>query len=609
MNIFIFIKSHLSIQDVVGEYATLHRAGAYLKSRCPFHHEKTGSFTVSPDRGIFYCFGCHTGGDLITFIAKMENCSPLEAAQFLAERYQIQLPADLEKTEQTHTKEQKKQHYDVCLAFARWCHQQLQKNPSVLGYLSERGITQTSIDQFTLGFFPGGTASITQCIQTIKKDQLLVDDLLQSHILMQGTSVLYSPFEERIIFPIADHLGRLCAFGGRIWKPGDTRPKYYNSKESEFFIKGSLLFGLDQAKKSIQEKKSVFLVEGYTDCIAMVQHGHPNTVATLGTACTEQHLKLLSRYADHLNILYDSDTAGQQAILRLTKLCWQVSMELRVIPLPTSHDPASFLAAGNNLEGHLAQAQDIFNFFITALSKEFVTQPLHEKVAKIRALVKTIHAIEDPLKQDILLQTAARTFDIPLASLKRELGRTPTLSVKSDRPFDTFAYVNTAANTPSLRSKLRRARQGERDEEDGDPSALALEKRIFCAILTNVNLLKSPHESYLIEYLSSPLKEILRSLQTKRLGDCPLEFSTFFDTLSEQEKQYVSKLLLEYEQSIDSASYGHLIEQFQKKQWRRIVRDITTKLTLAQNAGDLAMVKQILDDFHALKEKMIPRYR
>ncbi|TET33486.1 DNA primase [Candidatus Dependentiae bacterium] len=586
MNIFSYLKSQLSIQDVVSEYTTLHKAGAYLKSRCPFHHEKTASFTISPDKDIFYCFGCHTGGDVISFIAKVENCSPLEAAQFLAERHSIQLPEDINFSEQTQSQEEKKQHYDVCRTFAQWCHQQLQKHPSVLQHLHDRGIDQNQIDQFTIGFFPGGLASIKQCIHAVKKERFLVDDLMQAHILMQGKSILYSPFEDRIIFPIKDHLGRFCAFGGRVFKPHDTRPKYYNSKESEFFTKGSIVFGLDTAKKSIQERKTVFLVEGYTDCIAMVQHGYPNTVATLGTACTEQHLKLLSRYADYLCILYDSDAAGEQAILRLTKLCWHVNMELRVVHLPTGQDPASFLAAGNCLKSRIEQAQDIFNFFINSLSKDFAIKPLHEKVRKIRSIVETIQSIEDPLKQDILLQNAARTFDVPVESLRRELNqkgpRRPQPNVPS--PADT--------------------------EGQGSESSISnLEKRIFCAIINNMDLLKSQHESYVIEYISSPLKEILQTLQTKKLDGSSFEFANFFDTISEQEKQFVSQLLLEHDESGDSASYGYLVQQLQKKHWKRIVRDITTKLGQAQQKGDLDMVQRILDNFHALKEKIIPRYR
>ncbi len=586
MNIFSFIKSRVSISDVVGEYTTLHKAGNYFKSRCPFHHEKTASFTVSPDKNIFYCFGCHTGGDAISFIAKLENCSQLEAAQFLAERHQIQLPETIDFSEHTQTQEAKLQHYDVCRAFSLWCHSQLRKHPSIVKHLAARGINKTQIDYFSLGFFPGGLSSIKQCIADLKKDHLLADDLMQANIIMQGKSVLYSPFEDRLIFPIKDHLGRFCAFGGRVLKPHDTRPKYYNSRENDFFTKGSLLFGLDCAKKSIQEQKTVFLVEGYTDCIAMVQHNYPNTVATLGTACTEQHLKLLSRYANYLYILYDSDNAGEQAILRLTKLCWHVDMELKVVHLPTGQDPASFLAAGNTLQSRIEQAQDIFEFFIASTSKEFSIKPLHEKVTKLKSIIETIHSIPDPLKRDILLQTASRTFDVPIESLKRELRQHTAPSHQPNSIEPTEPDDPSAASNPSV-----------------------LEKRIFCAIISNVELLGSQHDAYIVDYISSPLQEILQKLKTKKITNGSFDFADFFDTLNEQDRQYVSKILLEHEEPGDPVAYEHLVLQFQKKQWKQIVRDITTKLTQAQNAGNMDEVQRILDDFHALKRRIVPRYR
>ncbi len=586
MNIFSFIKSRVSINDVVSEYTTLHKAGSYFKSRCPFHHEKTASFTISPDKDIFYCFGCHTGGDAISFIAKVENCTPIEAARFLAERHQIQLPEDLDLPDQTQTKEEKLQYYDVCRAFASWCNSQLQKHPRVVQYLQERGINKEQIDHFTLGFFPGGLSSIKQCITALTQKQILADDLIQANIIMRGKSVLYSPFEDRIIFPIKDHLGRFCAFGGRVFKPHDTRPKYYNSRENDFFTKGSLLFGLDSAKKNIQNTKTVFLVEGYTDCIAMVQYGYTNAVATLGTACTQQHLKLLSRYANYLYVLYDSDTAGEQAILRLTKLCWQANMELKVIHLPIGQDPASFLTAGNHLQSRIEQAQDIFEFFISSISREFSVKPLQEKVMSIRALITTIQSIDDPLKQDMLLQSASRAFDIPIESLTRELQQ------QTDK-----SAPKKSISPPPVQS----------DDTSQAPSGL--EKRIFCAIMGNVELLVLQQNAYVIEYISSPLKEILQKLQNKRLMDSSFDFTVFFDTLSEQEKQYVSKLLLEHEESVNSASYDYLVLQFQKKQWKQIVRDITTKLTQAQTAGNVDELQRILDDFHTLKERIVPRYQ
>jgi len=421
MSVFNLIKSRVSIFDVVNEYTTLRKAGNYWKSRCPFHHEKTASFSVSPHKDIFYCFGCHAGGDVITFISKIENCNQHEAVEFLAERYGIELPKNSERTEQSA--QQKKLHFDICKVVAEWCHTHLKKQPKVLNYLKKRNIDESVIDEYAIGYFPGGLNAIKQLLDMAQKHNILADDLIATYIISRGKTVLFSPFEDRIIFPIRDHLGRFCAFGGRTFKPEDTRAKYYNSRETDFFHKGSLLYGLDTAKKAIQEKQAVFLVEGYTDCIAMAQAGYTNTVATLGTACTLNHLKLLSRYAPYLYLLYDNDAAGEKAILRLTQLCWQANMELKVVHLPAGQDPASFLEAQNDLDARIESAQDIFAFFIERLGSGYSVAPLSSKVSKIRQIIEIISLISDPLKQDILIHTASQTFGLPFESVKEELNR------------------------------------------------------------------------------------------------------------------------------------------------------------------------------------------
>lgn len=578
MSIFNFIKSRVAIIDVVNEYTTLKRAGTYLKSRCPFHHEKTASFTVSPHKEIYYCFGCHAGGDVISFIAKIENCSQIEAAKFLADRYHIEIPDEINAAQQL----QKKQYYDVCKAFATWAHEQLFKHPSILAYLQNRSISRQAIDQFTIGFIPGGLAAIKQCITALKKDNILVDDLLEAQIIAQGKSVLYSPFEDRIIFPIKDHMGRFCGFGGRIYQPHDKRSKYYNSRENDFFIKGTILFGLDNAKKSIQQTGNVFLVEGYTDCIAMVEHGYPNTVATLGTACTLAHLKLLARYANYVYLLYDSDTAGQEAMLRLTHMCWQANMELKVIQLPQGQDPASFLTAGNDLGPRIAQAEDIFDYFITFLGKDFGIQALAEKMERIRSIIEVIRGIDDSLKQDILLQAAARSFDIPFDSLKRELESIPMTPSTPSVPLPEPATLQAGDTPPST-----------------------LEKRLFCAIINNLGSLDLENHSYIIDVIASPLKEILRTALTYKREKGSFEFSKLFDTLSEEYQHSVTKLLVEYDEPDNPAYCEQLLAQFQKQHWKNIIRTITTQLQQAQKDGNMVAVQKILHEYAMLKEKIV----
>lgn len=257
MNLFTYVKNHLPILDVVNHYTTVRKTGNYWKGCCPFHSEKTASFTVSPDKNIFYCFGCHVGGDVIAFVAKAENISPIQAVYHLAEQYSLTLPEQNEasfKNNDQHLNE-KKQYWDLCGLVAQWCHGNLLKSSQAMSYFEQRGIDKNTISLFSLGYFPSGSRAIKSLLDFVKSHNYMAHDLLQVHIITESKGHLYSPFEERLLFPIKDHLGRFCGFGGRIFLPNDERSKYYNSKENPNFFKGSLMFGFDLAKTAIQKKK------------------------------------------------------------------------------------------------------------------------------------------------------------------------------------------------------------------------------------------------------------------------------------------------------------------------------------------------------------------
>jgi DNA primase len=584
MNFFTYIKQHIAILTVVGDYATLKRAGLYWKGHCPFHHEKTASFTVSPDKGIFYCFGCHSGGDVITFISKAEHCSTLQAAEHLVERYQLTVPPQF-KREGSYNPKEKQQYYAVYACVAQWCHAMLLKNTAAMAYISNRGISRTSINYFSLGYFPGGTKAMGSLLSYAQEQQLLPSDLVQAQILSQGKSVLFSPFEERIIFPIKDHLGRPCGFGGRTFKATDERAKYYNSRESSYFVKGSLLFGLDVAKQSTQQQGKLFLVEGYTDCIAMVQHGYPNTVATLGTACTLEHLVAIARYASELFVIYDADRAGQEAVLRLTQLCWQVNLELKVVLLPSGTDPASFLLDNKSLEAYIERAADIFAFFIDSLGSSFANKSLQDKLTLTRKILDIIKKIDDPLKQDFLLHKAATTLDVPLPVLKAELTRTV-------RPTNR-THTNTPPPTPLASKGAEATGEGH------------LEKKLFVGILQDIGRIRQEPIEYSIEYMPEPLKGMLTKLWDLSKQQAPLDFTSFFDMLEAHEQIYVSQALLANPEAIPQQEFEPLMVQVQKKHWKSIVRTIQHKLTVAQELQEHAKVEKTLQDFLELKKKLL----
>lgn len=584
MNIFSFIKSKVSILEVVSEYATLKKAGLYWKGCCPFHHERTASFTVSPHREIYYCFGCHSGGDVIAFMSAVEHCTPLEAVRHLAERYSIALPEQVTwENADTHA-DKKRRYYELCGLVADWCAAQLKKNSDAQTYVCEtRGIQEKIVQRCAIGYFPAGVQSVKQLCAYVQSKAFLVTELIEAKIVFESKGMLYSPFEDRIIFPIKDHLGRVCGFGGRIFKQGDERAKYYNSHDHEFFNKGSLLYGFDIAKKKVQADDAVFLVEGYTDCVAMIQAGYENTIATLGTACTIDHLKQISRYAQRLYVLYDGDAAGQNAIIKLTQLCWQVDMELFVVALPAKEDPASFLSQGKDLAPLMQGASDIFLFFISTMSTAFGGQSLQGRMTSIQKLLEIIGGINDPLKRDLLLQTASTRLDIPFQTLKESLKRGQNipengiLSPKKELPVEKRDQISQIG---------------------------VLEKKIFSAILGYGELMSQEDEEFLIVSLPSPLNTLIKKLQDYKKNTNSFEFLSFFDSLLDAEKELVSRLLIE-DDGASSVTFQELFAQFQKKQWKLLVNDVKLKLAQAQQTKNADDVQKILHEFQIVKQKML----
>jgi DNA primase len=602
MDLFSYIKAELPILDVISGYCTLRQIGGYWKGSCPFHSETDASFTVSPHKQIFYCFGCQASGDVIGFMARTENVTQLEAAKYLIERYKLKVPDDLldSRFKRTTDHAATERYYDVCEQVAAWAHQQLLYTKAPLDYLAERGISEQQVKSFELGYFSGGLKNMQMCISQLAKKNILVDDLLKYGIVLEGRSYLYSPFEERLIFPIKDHVGRYCGFGGRIFKPGDERAKYYNSRESDGFIKGKLLFGLDVAKKPMQEHESVFLVEGYMDCIAMVQHGYTNTVATLGTACTLDHLKVLARYVTTLYILFDGDKAGQKAILRVTQFCWQVNLELKVVVLPPKEDPDSFLKNGGDLNALVDQAKDIFSFFIASVGADFLRQPMAKKLVMAEKIISLISSVVDGFTRDLLLQQASGVMQLPLDTLKERLrsyqqtnrNKTSHESTESDQIFSAV-------------------------QEDGNDSInkvsdeiLLLEEKIFSAILNSIDGVGifEVHPA-LLPYFSSRVQRLIERLvafvaQASFSGTI---FNQFLDSLDQDDHEWVIRVSLMFDQSVSKEMYDQLIMRFCKNHWKNIVCDIKQQMLVAKQNKDNETLTSLLKRFLLLKQGMSDR--
>jgi len=574
MNLFIFIKERLNIIDIIKDYLVLKRTGIYYKGSCPFHHEKDASFTVSPHKGIFYCFGCHANGDLISFIAQIEGCSQLEAAKLIIDKYNLEVPAELLalSKELFADGEQKNRYYQLCQTVADWLTQELARNQQAQDYITQRNVNGNIQKHFEIGYFPPGNIKSLQ--RFLQKNGFLVKDLIENHIVIDGPNGIYSPFEDRILFPIFDHLGRCCGFGGRIFKPADERAKYYNSRENDFFNKGKILFGLHHAKRSIQQNKAAFLVEGYFDCIAMAQHGYPHAVATLGTACSSEHLKILAHYAETVYVIFDGDNAGLQAMLRLTQLCWHVNINIRIICLPKNEDPASFLGDGGNLAPYVAQARDIFDFFIAHAGNTFKQQSLRGKLSIVHELLEIINTIDDRLKQTILLKNAAEKLEVPYEVLVREKTAQKKIIPKNN---DTLESPSKNVRAP-------------------------IENKFFMLIIERPVLFERTDVILLIELLPVQLQQILntyKNLATK-------SWTVLMDAISTTDKQFACELAVTYGTIADEEP-ELIIASAMRYYWKNLNQMIKGKIAQAHEQYNPDEIARLLEHLQELKKKMVTR--
>ncbi|MCB9493722.1 MAG: DNA primase [Epsilonproteobacteria bacterium] len=586
MSLFNYVKSQLSILDVIGKSVRLKQIGNYWKGCCPFHSEKDASFTVSPDRQIFYCFGCHASGDAIAFVAKTENLSQLEAAQFLIEEHGITLPESIDKEykKQAAQQEEKNRYFSLCSLIAQWAHKQLRENKAPYSYATQiRRISDHTLDTFTIGYIPSTQVVLKKLLPEINQHGFILKDLIEYGFVVQKKADYYSPFQERIIFPIKDIMGRVCGFGGRVFLADDKRAKYYNSKECEGFAKGKILFGLDSAKKTMLSKKAAFLVEGYMDCVAMAQYGWQNTVATLGTACSQEQLKLLARQASTVYVIYDNDKAGKQAMLRLTQLCWNVNLELKIITIPQAKDPADFLMGGGDLTKLIDVAQDIFNFFITSVGSNFHNKTLDEKLALNEQIIDIVMHIEDPLKQDILIQQAADIMRIPFESLKNTFKR----KITNKKP--QIALVKNPAS-------------GHLDNTEQDIPLL--EEKIFCAILNSMLTdQRLTIEQQLVPYFSARTQRLLEAVNTvqERVVRNKGFFSSFLEELVEEDRRWIIRASMKHDSPITKEVFEQLLLHFCKFHWKQIVQHVKEELVKAKKLNNVDQMHTLMKKFNELK--------
>ncbi len=407
------------IEDVVGQYVSLKRSGSNLFGLCPFHGEKTASFSVAPDKGIYYCFGCHKGGGAVNFMMEIEGLSYPDAVRALAKRVGMEVPEDEQYQSHYHQQERL---WALSKEAARFFVAQLYapEGAEGLDYARKRGMPKATLTKFGIGFAPNTWSALTDAMRAKGyTDQELKDSGLVSVSAKNGR--IYDRFRNRLMFPIIDVRGNVIGFGGRVMD-GAT-PKYLNSPETLIFNKRKNLFALNVAKKSKQDY--MILVEGYMDAIALHQYGFDCAVASLGTSLTEEHAVLLSRYTENLVLIYDGDEAGQRAAQRAIPMLEKAGLRIKVLQLKDAKDPDEYLKkfGADKFRVLLEESSNRVEYQLNAIARKYDIREDEQRVRFIGEAAEFISTLSNAVQREIYGNRVADAAKISYDAMKIEVGK------------------------------------------------------------------------------------------------------------------------------------------------------------------------------------------
>ena len=405
------------IEDVVGQYVSLKRSGSNLFGLCPFHGEKTASFSVAPDKGIYYCFGCHKGGGAINFMMELEGLSYPDAVRALAKRAGMEVPED----EQYQSRyRQQERLWALMKEAGRFFNEQLYAPEGKIcrEYIQSRGLTKSIVTRFGMGFAPDSWNAL---INAMKKKGYTEQELIDADLVGQKNGRIYDRFRNRLMFPIIDVRGNVIGFGGRVLD--DSKPKYLNTSETLIFNKRKNLFGLNFAKKS--KLGYLILVEGNIDVVALHQYGFDNAIASLGTSLTDEHAALLSRYTEQVVLTYDSDEAGQKAAQRAIPMLEKVGIQVKVLKMVDAKDPDEFLKkfGADRFKLLLEGSANRVEYQLNAIRSKYDLRLDDQKISYVHEAAELLCTLDSSIKREVYSGRVAESAGISMEAMKLEVNK------------------------------------------------------------------------------------------------------------------------------------------------------------------------------------------
>ncbi|HEY8401635.1 MAG TPA: DNA primase [Cytophagaceae bacterium] len=427
------IHEATDIVEVIGDFVSLKKKGHYYSACCPFHYEKTPSFTVTPSKGIYKCFGCGKAGDAIQFIIDIEGLSYIEAMKYLASKYGIEISEEAPSPHELQIQNERESLFIILNYAKNYFHKNLlehEEGQSIgLSYFKERGFTENTIKKFELGYSLEEWEAFTQAAL---KDSYKLELLEKAGLVVKRENAndskffkVYDRFRGRVIFPIHNLTGKVIAFGARILKSDKSQPKYLNSPETEVYHKSKILYGIYQAKQAIRQEDACYLVEGYTDVISLHQGGVENVVASSGTSLTEDQIKLIGRYTQNITVLYDGDPAGIKASMRGIDMILEEGMNVSVVEFPNGEDPDSYIRkiGGAAFKEFIkSSAKDFITFKTELFLRDASNDPI-KKAEVIKEIVLSIAKIPDNIKRAVFFRQCSNLLSIDEQTLISEYNK------------------------------------------------------------------------------------------------------------------------------------------------------------------------------------------
>ena len=548
------------IEDVVGQYVNLRRSGANMFGLCPFHGEKTASFSVAPDKGIYYCFGCHKGGGVINFQMEIEGLSYPVAVRALAVRVGMQVPED----EQYQSKyRQQERLWALHKEAARFFHSQLYapNGKAALEYSLGRGMPKSTLTTFGIGYAPDSWDAMVKAMRAKGyTDQELKDSGLVT--VSQKNGNLFDRFRDRLMFPIIDVRGNVIGFGGRIMKKDDKAAKYLNSPETLIFNKRKNLFALNLAKKS--KLGYLILVEGYMDAIALHQYGFDCAVASLGTALTEDGAALLSRYTDQVVLIYDGDTAGQRATQRAIPILEKAGLQVKVLQMRDAKDPDEFLKkfGADRFKVLLEESSNRVEYQLNAIRKKYDLREDEQRIKYIHESADLICTLGSAVQREVYGGRVAEAGKISLDAMKIEVDKAYKRRIYREKKKQEQIDL---APTKALQPKTRSIRY------DNMKSAMA-EEEIVATVLREPAMLDQTRELSEEKFSSPLLGKVFGQLRL-RYHEAREVSIAVLEGLTQEEMSHIALIVQRQQNPINDQAFADCVRIVCREYQASQVRD------------------------------------